>query len=152
MQKIVNFSPELRGFFESLNREWLERYFSVEPIDIEYFESPEDLILAEGGEIFFAEVDGEILGTCSVVRTEEGFEMAKMAVTAKAQGKGLGRLLAEEAIARAKRMGAEKLMLVTNSQLAPAVGLYRALGFEAIHEGPHPKYRRGNLVMEKNLH
>jgi putative acetyltransferase len=149
--RIVDYNPSLRKYFESLNREWLEKYFTVEPIDEKYFENPDQEILQKGGAIFFAEVSGDILGVCSLVVTEDGLELAKMAVTEKARGKGLGEFLVTEAIKRAKYMGATKLLLVTNSKLVPAIRLYEKLGFETTFRGQHPKYQRGDVVMEKLL-
>ena len=52
--EVVAYRPEWREDFARLNREWLERYFSVEEFDERMFADPEALILAPGGGIFFA--------------------------------------------------------------------------------------------------
>lgn len=149
--RILNYSPKLRKYFEALNREWLEKYFSVEAIDKKYFANPESMILDKGGDIFFAEVDGQVLGTCSLLKEGSIWELAKMAVTESARGQGIGEKLVKEAIKRAEHAEAKKLMLVTNSRLIPAIKLYKKLGFYETFRGQHPKYKRGDVVMEMAL-
>jgi ribosomal protein S18 acetylase RimI-like enzyme len=154
MFNIVNFSPETpshREEFERLNREWLEKYFVVEAVDKKYFIAPEKEILEKGGEIFFAEAEDHIVGTCSLILEDGKLELAKMGVEESSQGKGVGKFLVVEAIRRARLREADVLTLVTNSSLAPAIGLYKKLGFREIFRGQHPKYLRGDLVMELNL-
>jgi predicted N-acetyltransferase YhbS len=55
-----------------------------------------------------------------LLRENGALELGKMAVTEAARGKGIGELLAREALKRAKKMGAGKVFLITNSRLAPA--------------------------------
>jgi putative acetyltransferase len=154
MLNIVNYSPKNpahRAEFERLNREWLEKYFVVEPIDTKYFIAPEKEILEKGGEIFFAEWDGRIVGTCSLIWEEGKLELAKMGVEESAQGKGVGKFLALEGIRRARALGENVLTLVTNSALTPAVSLYKKLGFIETSREQNPKYQRGDLAMELDL-
>jgi putative acetyltransferase len=113
-----------------------------------YFAAPEKEILEKGGEIFFARLNDRIVGTCSLILEEGKLELAKMGVEESAQGQGVGKLLVEEAIRRARARGEKVLTLVTNSSLKPAVGLYKKLGFREVFSGQHPKYARGDLVME----
>lgn len=40
--RIVEYSPKLRTHFELLNREWLEKHFTVEPLDQKYFSDPKE--------------------------------------------------------------------------------------------------------------
>ncbi len=73
-----------------------------------------------------------------------------MAVTAKAQGLGLGRLLMESVIAAAKAAGAKRLFLETNHALTPAIRLYESVGFTHIPKeraAPSP-YERADVPME----
>jgi len=148
--EIIDFRPEYREFFKTLNLEWLEKYFSVEPVDREILWHPEQ-ILEDGGAILFARVDGEVVGTCALQRQGEGWELTKMAVTEPHQGRQIGKKLMLAAIDRAREMGLERLYLVTNSSLTPAVTLYRKVGFRVTQCGQHPKYERGDLTMELDL-
>jgi DNA-binding MarR family transcriptional regulator/N-acetylglutamate synthase-like GNAT family acetyltransferase len=130
--EIVDFAPEHREAFRKLNEEWLKKYFTVEEDDDRLLRHPEEEIIAPGGAIFFARLEGKIVGTAALLkRDNETYEIAKMAVTPSAQGKQAGRLLAEAAITRAREKGAKKLILMTDNRLRAAVGLYRKLGFRA---------------------
>jgi GNAT superfamily N-acetyltransferase len=147
--------------FRRLNEEWITRYFKLEPKDEYAFANPRETILNRGGRIFFAvrasATGEEALGCCALVAMGAGahrdvaeFEVAKMAVTASAQGLGLGRLLMEHVIAAAKAAGAKRLFLETNHALTPAIRLYESVGFTHIPKEravPSP-YERADVPME----
>ena len=146
---IVNFLPDLGHYFKSLNKEWLEKYFTVEPIDEQVLSNPLDYIIRPGGAIIFAILDGEVVGTCAL-KLKEGntYELTKMAVTAKAQGYQIGKKLGQRIIEMGKDKGAEKIFLESNRKLGPALNLYRKIGFiEAVNPTPSP-YERSNIYME----
>jgi GNAT superfamily N-acetyltransferase len=91
------------------------------------------------------------VGACALIRGDDGsVELAKMAVDAAARGRGIGRALGEAAIARARALGATRVELLSNTVLAPAIALYRALGFvEApMHD---TEYERANIRMVLDL-
>lgn len=148
--EIIDFQPEYRDNFRTLNLEWLEKYFVVEPVDHEVLENPEG-ILKDGGAVLFARFDDQIVGTCALQKQGDEWELTKMAVTETLRGRKIGKTLALAAIERARTLGAKALFLVTNSSLTPAVTLYRTLGFRVTHCGQHPKYERGDLTMEMDL-
>lgn len=149
---IVDYEPRWARDFEELNVEWLERWFAVEPVDREMFARPKAVILDKGGAIFFALLEGRIVGTCALVATGPySYELTKMAVAPELRGRQIGRKLAQHAIGAARQRGAGAISLVTNSGLTPAVALYRSLGFRVTRVGPHPKYQRGDLSMELTL-
>lgn len=50
-------------------------------------------------------------------------------VVPEAQGRGLGRLLTVAGIRHLQRQGVDAVMLYVDADNAPAVNLYRALGF-----------------------
>ena len=81
---------------------------------------------------------------------EYGFEMAKMAVSPKAQGKNIGYLLGKKVIDEARASGASKIYLESNTILKPAISLYYKLGFQKISGRPTP-YQRCNIQMELKL-
>ena len=127
---ILPYRDEYAPDFDRLNREWLTRYFSVEPLDEEYLLHPREKIVAPGGEIFVAVLDGEVVGTCAALPPENGsIELAKLAVAPKAQGRGLGRLLVERVIGFARERGVRRIVLWSASRLGPALRLYETLGF-----------------------
>ena len=49
--RVVGFDPRWRADFATLNIEWLEHWFEVEPYDREVLENPERYILEVGGRI-----------------------------------------------------------------------------------------------------
>lgn len=146
---IIEFSPEYRDDFKNLNVEWLEKYFEVEPHDLEQLDHPEE-ILENGGKIYFAQRDGKNIGTATLIREHENFELAKMAVTETAKGLGIGNLLMQHCIKEAKKMGAKKLILLSNRSLTPAISLYKKFGFREVPVSDNP-YARGNIKMELEL-
>ena len=150
--EVVRFRPEWAPRFERLNREWIEQFFTMEAADRKLFEDPAAGILGTGGMIFFAHDGKEVIGTCGAIRLDaERFELAKMGVTARAQGGGIGRRLAEAAIAFAREAGAQQIVLFTSSRLGPALLLYRQLGFV---EQPMPAgsaFARSDVFMSRAL-
>jgi GNAT superfamily N-acetyltransferase len=150
--EIIDFHPRLKKEFRDLNVEWLEKYFRIEKGDEEFFSDPKGKIIDPGGHIYFARAGKRIVGTCALLReSADRFELTKMAVTEGFQGRQVGRRLLEHAIRQAKLNGAKSVFLLSNTKLQRAIQLYKKMGFHITHEGPHPKYRRTNILMEKNL-
>jgi GNAT superfamily N-acetyltransferase len=140
--------------FRELNREWIARYFKVEEQDLIQLDDPVGNILRPGGQIVMAIADGERIGCCALVFVKTGlFEVAKMAVSERYRGQGIGRRLLEYTIAQARRLGAHTLELASNTKLANAVHLYESLGFRHLppeRVEPSP-YARANVFMVLNL-
>lgn len=145
---VTDYSPLYKKDFERLNREWLEKYFRVEPIDVEYFNDPEGLIIKKGGFIFFAKLGEEVVGTCALLKHPDHWELAKMGVTEKYRGLGISNKLMDAAIQKARDMGAKEIELITNSTLIPAIKLYEKYGFVITFQGQDPLYERGDLGMK----
>lgn len=146
---IVDYDPTLRPAFRRLNVEWLERWFSLEPIDEEVLSDPERHILAAGGHILFAVVDGDAVGTVALRSEGDGvYELTKMAVAPDRRGGGIGRRLVEAALDRFVSVQGRRLFLESNDRLQAAVRLYESVGF--VHrraDGPSA-YGRANVFME----
>jgi putative acetyltransferase len=149
--ELVSYRPEFLPAYVALNREWIERYFRLEPMDLAQLENPRENILAHGGEIFFVLEEGRAVGTCAMVKHEDSFELAKMAVAPSARGRGYGDLLIEHACAWARARGATRVGLLSNTILEPAIQLYRKHGFRTVRLGAHPDYERCNIEMERRL-
>lgn len=146
--KIVEFQTEYRDDFKNLNIEWLQKYFVVEPFDEQQLSNPETEILDKGGKIFFAKDGDRIVGTASLLKEHDIYELAKMAVTEDYKGKGIGNLLMEHCIAEAKKLGTKKLMLISNRSLTPALKMYEKYGFKEVPIEEEMPYERGNIKME----
>lgn len=149
--EIVDYIPEYKLVFKQLNEEWITTWFKMEEADHKSLDHPEEYILNKGGYILFALYQGKPVGTCALIKMDDGsFELAKMAVSPEAKGKGIGSLLGEAAIEKAKQAGVGRLYLESNTVLKPAINLYYKLGFKKI-TGPPSPYERSNIQMELNL-
>ncbi|MGZ5243585.1 MAG: GNAT family N-acetyltransferase [Bacteroidia bacterium] len=149
MLEILPYSDLYKEDIKRLNYEWLEKYFAVEPIDVKTLSDPKAEIIDKGGFIFFAKVDNEIAGTVSLLKvTDKLFEVGKMAVTEKFQGRKIGNLLMQACIDKAKETGAEKLFLLSNTKLSSAINLYRKFGFVEVPLPENSGYKRANIKME----
>jgi len=149
MIKIFEYTDDRKEAFKSLNEQWLKKYFTVEPIDTLLLSNPRKEIIEKGGQIFFAEYNGEIVGTAALIPIGDNtFELGKMAVTEKLQGLGIGKKLMEHCLQFSKANGIKKLILYSNRKLDSAIHIYRKYGFgEAPVEPGH--YERADIKMEK---
>ena len=148
--RIVPYTAKYQMNFKTLNEEWISNFFEMEEADYKALDHPNEYILAKGGKIFVALYNNEPLGVCAILKldhSEYDFELAKMAVSPKAQGKNIGWLLGLEAIKTAQELGAKKIYLESNTILKPAINLYHKLGFQKVVSQPTP-YKRCNIQME----
>lgn len=148
--EIVDYQPKYQDAFKTLNVEWISTYFTMEESDYKALDHPQDYILDRGGFILVALYEGEPLGVCALIKMNDGeydFELAKMAVSPKAQGKNVGFLLASAIVEKARSLGASKIYLESNTILKPAINLYHKLGFQKVAGKPTP-YTRCNIQME----
>src|SRR5215208_7555992 len=153
--RVVEYDPARREHveqFRALNLAWITEHFAVEDADRRALDDAEGEILRPGGCILVAEEgDGAVVGACALVRHGGApIELAKMAVAPAARGRGVGRLLGEAAVARAKALGVPRVELLSNTALAPAIALYRGLGFVEVPLGG-VEYRRANIRMVLDL-
>ncbi|RPD41664.1 bifunctional helix-turn-helix transcriptional regulator/GNAT family N-acetyltransferase [Chitinophaga barathri] len=151
--RIVDYSPEYAGAFKTLNEEWISAYFKMEEADHKALDNPDSYILQKGGAIIVALYNDEPVGVCALIKMNDphyDFELAKMAVSPKAQGKNIGWLLGRAIIEKAAAMGAFRLYLESNTILKPAISLYHKLGFKKVAGHPTP-YERCNIQMELEI-
>ncbi|MBB6371236.1 GNAT family N-acetyltransferase [Chryseobacterium shigense] len=131
--KIITYDPQYKEAFKTLNEEWIKTFFTMEAGDYKLLDNPEEHIINKGGHIVFALLNDEPVGTCALVKMEDEplrFELSKMAVSPKAQGKKIGYLVGQALVDKAKALNAESIFLETNSILVPAIKLYEKLGFK----------------------
>lgn len=151
---IREFRPGDEIAFRTLNEEWIERYFQIEPAEAVILANPQATILDPGGKIFFAVVEQRCVGCCALRRmNDDELEVAKMAVTPAYQGAGIGRKLLHAVIEAGRALGARRLYLETNHRLTPAIRLYESFGFRHLSPDeitPSP-YQRADVYMELRL-
>jgi DNA-binding MarR family transcriptional regulator/GNAT superfamily N-acetyltransferase len=149
--RIVPYEPQYQTAFKQLNEDWITQYFKMEEADYKSLDHPKEYILDKGGHILIALYKDEPVGTCALIKMDgHTFELAKMAVSATAKGKGIGWILGNSAIELAKQQGANKLYLESNTILKPAINLYHKLGFKKITGVPSP-YECCNIQMELSI-
>jgi N-acetylglutamate synthase-like GNAT family acetyltransferase len=148
---IINYDPQFNTSFAALNNAWLQKYFTVEPIDEAIFANPTAYIINNGGHIFFAKFRNAVVGTFALMKMEEGvFELSKMAVDEQFQGKKIGNKMIEFSIGKARELHARKLILYSNTLLQPAIHLYRKFGFKEVPLDA-VEYKRANIKMEIDI-
>ena len=149
--KIVKYDDSYHNAFKMLNREWIEKFWKLEPHDIEVLENPDKHILNKGGQIFVAVYRGKAVGVCALCRMPEhsgyDYELVKLAVSSDTRRLGIGLNLCRTALNYASSQGAKTIFLESNTRLKSAIALYRKLGFKELKEY-HPAYERGDIQME----
>jgi GNAT superfamily N-acetyltransferase len=148
--EIVEFTPDHAAAFKALNEAWISKYFAIEAKDREVLDDPQAAIIDRGGRIFMAFEDAEPVGCVALIAMSDGgYEVAKMTVVERLRGAGLGKELMQRCIDAGAEAGAPRLYLETNSGLAPALGLYRAMGFREAPPPDRNDYVRGDVWMER---
>ena len=148
--KIVAYQPKYQQAFKALNEEWITTWFKMEEADHKALDDPRGYILDKGGHILVALYEGEPVGVCALIKMDDpefDYELAKMAVSPRVQGKNIGWLLGNAIIEKARSLGAAKVYLESNTILKPAINLYHKLGFRKVAGHPTP-YERCNIQME----
>lgn len=101
--------------------------------------------LAGTGEIIVSERDGEIVGAVAYIgpgKEKAAFfrpewpVMRMLVVAPEARGQGVGRALAEECLARARRDGADSFALHTSKLMHVALPMYQRMGFKWLAPAP----------------
>ena len=145
---IVPYNSDYKSSFEYLNREWIEEYFVMEEEDLKTLQNPESYVIEGGGEIFFAVLNDDVVGTAAMIQTSKGiYELAKMAVAKNLQGLGIGKKLLKHCIDYSKEREATEIFLITNDSLKPALNLYLSCGFVLNEQNDDNRYDRGNTKM-----
>ena len=146
--------------FRTLNEEWINRFFTLEPHDVEVLTNPEAEILAKGGQIYFAEAEGQIVACVALIPLLDvtgdptgTYELSKMAVSPAMRGQGIGRNLITHTVAQARAFGAKSLFLGSSKRLQNAVHLYESVGFAHVPADSLPgiNYTRADVFMVLNL-
>jgi len=152
MAEVVPYRDAWRSEFERLNREWIETWFVLEEADLATFRDPVAKIIRPGGQIFFVLEGSQVLGTCAVIPLgPDVHEIAKMAVAPEARGKGYGDLLMEAAVEFSRQAKVRRIVIVSNTKLAPAIRLYEKHGFVRVPLDPHEQYARADIRLERDF-
>lgn len=79
---------------------------------------------------------GRIVGLIETIAHDDHLWIENVCVALEGQGKGIGRLLLEQAEAKAREAGRRELRLLTNGAFEANVSLYTRLGYTIEREEP----------------
>lgn len=148
---IVDYRPEHQPYFEKFNRAWIEEYFVMEPLDIAVLQNPEENILKSGGAILMALYNGEVAGTAGLRKLDDGrFEFTKMAVDKNFRRRGIAEKLCYACFEKARELGADSVILYSNTLQAAAIKMYEKIGFQHLPV-ENDVYKRANVKMTIEL-
>jgi len=148
---IIENQQDIFDDFIRLNEEWISHFFEIEEADRNLAKNPQKVI-DDGGYIFGLVVAKEIVGVCALFNEGDGlYELARMAVSVNHQGKGYGEALIVASLNKLRALKAQKVYLLSNTQLEAAISLYKKHGFKTTSEEQHPVYSRANIAMELQL-
>lgn len=148
--EIVPYQTKYKQDFIELNLAWIEKYFKVEPQDVEMLNNIERIIAA-GAMIYFALEADTVIATCMVMpKNNQVWEICKLATDENYQGRGAGAAVLEACMNYAKNRGAKKLLIVTNTILSAAMHLYEKVGFREVPID-ETEYERVDIQLEKIL-
>ena len=158
VRRIVDFRDrglraDYKDAIKRLNEDWIKKHFVMEEADHRVFDHPAEEIISQSGHILFALLGKAFVGTCTLIKSHHDgfdFELAKMGVAPTFRRNGIGYELAVAALQEARGRGARKVILESNTVLAPAIKLYKKLGF-AEFDGDASPYDRANIQMQTEL-
>ena len=146
--KVIPFEEKYRQDFIDFNTDWIISNFGfLEEHDKETFEKIDDEIRS-GAMIFFAVENDVALATCMAVPMQDAtWEICKLGSNKNVPHKGAGGAVFEAAMKWALSHGAERLFILSNSKLKPALHIYEKYGFKEIKLENY-EYIRGDIAFE----
>jgi len=128
-------------------RELFQEYAAGLSIDLCFQNFQEELTALPGnyapptGCLLLASVDEQDVGCVALRPLDSGIaELKRLFVQPAFRGRGIGKLLIEQALTFARRIGYRAVRLDTLREMSSAIALYTALGFEEI-----PPYNAGGV-------
>lgn len=145
---VIPFEEKYRQSFIDFNTDWIISNFGfLEDHDKEAFEKIDEKIKA-GAMIFFAVENDIALATCMAMPVEgTTWELCKMGSNKNIPHKGAGSAVFEASMNWALAHGAERIVILSNSKLKPALHIYEKYGFKEIKLDDY-EYVRGDIAFE----
>ena len=151
--EIIEYDEKYKQDFIDFNTAWIiDNFGFLEDEDKETFAHIEEE-LEQGAMIYFA-VDecGEALATCMAKPMKETgtWEICKLGSNKNKAHKGCGKAVFGAAVQWAIDKGANRLFIISNSKLKPALHIYEEYGFHEIKLDDY-EYVRGDIAFERIL-
>lgn len=105
--------------------------------------------LVGDGHVRVVELSGKVVGVIVLIPRPGHLLLDNVAVHPQAQGRGIGRLLLEEAERVARHHGYGTIRLYTNEAMTENVNLYGRMGYVETHRAEESGFRR--IYMAKTL-
>jgi len=98
-----------------------------------------------------AELDGKMIGYAVMMQGVDEAELLDIGITLSQQRLGWGRKLLRAMLVKAQELGKQRMVLEVRASNAPAIGLYKSLGFVEIglrrHYYPAENSNRENAIL-----
>jgi ribosomal protein S18 acetylase RimI-like enzyme len=110
--------------------------------------------LLRHGEVFLLRAEGDVIGTCVLMRTWESPDEAlllSMGILPGWRGRGLGQFFVAQVLRELAAAGVQSVLLQVGEHNRRAVGLYREVGFETVERIELSSASAGSLVMRAKL-
>ncbi len=146
--KIIPFEERYRQDFIDFNTDWIVSNFgALEEHDRETFETIDEA-LENDGMIFFAVEDDAALAACMAVPMEGAtWEICKLGSNKNFPHKGAGSAVFRACMDWALAHGAQRLFILSNRKLKPALHIYEKFGFREARLDNY-EYIRGDIAFE----
>ncbi len=149
--EIIEYEAQYQKDFKEINIEWILVNFEVEKHDLEQLDNPQ-WIFDNGGKIFLARLNGQIVGTALLNYEGNGvWELGKMAVRPMAKGLGIGKKLLAKTISFVKQKQGKLFYLESNRLQETAIKMYLKMGFIEVPLSLHSHFDRVDIKMEYPL-
>jgi ribosomal protein S18 acetylase RimI-like enzyme len=102
--------------------------------------------LIEQGRAYVAERDGVVQGVLVLIPQDDAMLLDNVAVSPRAQGAGLGRMMLEYAERAAVEAGYKRIRLYTNEAMTENIALYARIGYVETHRVEEKGFRRVYMV------
>ena len=129
--------PEDNANLAAIIRNTLTEFGAAKPGTVYYDETTDhlsDVFMKQGSCYFVVTMNDEVAGGAGIYPTEnlpaDTCELVKLYLSAKARGRGIGKLLMQKCEAAAREFGYKNIYLETMPELKIAVPMYEKMGYE----------------------
>ena len=150
--EIIEYQEKYKDYFVQFNTDWIVDNFGFwEEEDKNAFLHIEESL--KNGEMIYFDVEEEnVLATCmSKPLYEKGtWDLCKLGSNKHLPHKGAGSAVFEAAMNWALKHDAQKLFIISNSSLKPALHIYEKYGFHEVKLNDY-EYVRGDIAFEYHV-